>query len=96
MRDAPGRPNSVTALRSRDRSAGSFRVRRVTVRALVVAAVIAAGAVALLTDRHLRGWAATIAVASLLGAAIAWLAGTSYSLSASGRDPQDFPTHPTS
>lgn len=88
MRDSSRRPNSVTALRSRSRR--NPRTRRLIRGTLLIIALISSVATAIITDRHIRGWAAAVAVMSFVAAAVAWLAGASRTLSDSDGDPQDF------
>ena len=93
MRDPISRPNSVGALRSRNRPRQSM-LRKSILRAVILVTIAAIVVSALTNDRQMRGWGAAVAVLGVVIAAVAWLAGASLSLSKSGRDPQNFENTP--
>jgi len=90
MRDSTRQQNVVSAVRVGSRGAIDPRTRRRIFGGLFLAAIVAIAIVSLTHERHVRGWAAAIAVVCVLLIVIAWLAGASRSLSTSGRDPSDF------
>jgi hypothetical protein len=88
------RSSNVSALRSAEGRSNSPRLRRIGIGVLLAIGGIAGLYVALANHSRGRGWAAVVAVISLLGAAISWLAATTQGLSSSGRDPRDFHLRP--
>ena len=94
MSNPPRPSNPVSALRARDSRRRDPRARRLVLGALLLAGVVGIAIAVFVHDPQVRGWAATVAVVSLLSAVIAWLAGISRTLSDSERDPRDFTVPP--
>ena len=89
MRHADHHRTAIEALHAEEAPADSPRVRHIAIGVLLAIAGIAGIWATVAHQSHTRGWAAVIALISLVGAIITWLAAMSLTLSKSGRDPQD-------